>query len=78
MKLYAIEEMCTRHGLRIVSVEHSKRIKVTLERDDGARETQSFPRTVHEHHALKNREAALRRFARGSTNERHEHRSGRC
>lgn len=66
MKLRAIEEMCARTGLRIVRVQHSKRIKVTVQRNDGVEDMQVFPRTENDRHAIKNKESALRRFAQGS------------
>jgi hypothetical protein len=65
VKLRDIEDMVARNGLRVVAITQSKRIKVTVKRDDGKTEIHSFPRTVHERHALKNREAALARFAKG-------------
>lgn len=66
MKTREIEQMVERTGLRIVRVVQSKRIKVTVERSDGEREVHSFPRNVHDCHALKNREACLHRFAKGA------------
>jgi hypothetical protein len=66
MKLREIEEMVARNGLTIVRIAQSKRIKVTVQRADGATETHAFPRNERDAHALKNREACLVRFARGA------------
>jgi hypothetical protein len=60
-----VKEMVERCGLRIVVLEHNRHIKARVQRADGAESVQVFPCSVSDHRGLLNREAALRRFARG-------------
>lgn len=66
MKLREIEQMCEKAGLEILSTEKSVHIKVRVRAPDGREGLQVFSSTPGQGRALMNRQAELRRFARGA------------
>ena len=65
MKPHDIREMVERNGLALVSVVRNNHFKARVRRADGKESLQVFPCSVSDRRGLANREAALRRFARG-------------
>lgn len=65
MKLRDVREIVERNGLTLVSLERTRHIKARVRRADGRETLQIFACSASDHRGLANREAALRRFARG-------------
>lgn len=65
MKMRDVRQIIERNGLTVVSLVCKRHIKARVRRADGQECLQVFACTGSDHRGLANREAALRRFARG-------------
>ena len=62
----AIREMIEKAGLTVVSIQTTKHHKARVRRADGTECIQVFSASPSDHRGMLNRQAALRRFARGT------------
>lgn len=60
-----VEEMVTKAGLEVLTMEKNCHIKARVRAADGRESVQIFPVTPSDRRGLKNLEASLKRFARG-------------
>lgn len=65
LRLRDVRKIIERNGLEVVSMARTKHIKARVRRADGQESLQVFACSGSDRRGLANREAHLRRFARG-------------